>query len=42
MAALIEQTRKHRASLILVTHSTAASARADRVLRLEAQGLVTA
>ena len=42
MAALIEQTRKHRASLVLVTHSAAASARADRVLRLEAQGLVTA
>ncbi|MDP2001126.1 MAG: ABC transporter ATP-binding protein [Rhodoferax sp.] len=42
MAALIEQTRKHHASLVLVTHSTAASARADRVLRLEAQGLVPA
>ena len=42
MAALIEQTRKHHASLVLVTHSAAASARADRVLRLEAQGLVTA
>lgn len=42
MAALIEQTRKHHASLVLVTHSAAASARADRVLRLEAQGLVPA
>jgi putative ABC transport system ATP-binding protein len=42
MAALIEQTRQHHASLVLVTHSQAASARADRVLRLEAQGLVAA
>jgi putative ABC transport system ATP-binding protein len=42
MAALIEQTRKHQASLVLVTHSAAASAKADRVLRLEAQGLVPA
>ena len=42
MAALIEQTRKHHASLVLVTHSQAASARADRVLRLEPQGLVPA
>jgi putative ABC transport system ATP-binding protein len=40
MTALIEQTRKHKASLVLVTHSTAASARADRVLRLGPQGLV--
>ena len=42
MTALIEQTRKHHASLVLVTHSKAASAHADRVLRLEAQGLVPA
>ena len=42
MAALIEQTRQHHASLVLVTHSQAASARADRVLRLEPQGLVLA
>ena len=39
MDALIEQTRKHHASLILVTHSKAASTRADRVLKLAANGL---
>ncbi len=40
MDALIEQTRAHGASLVLVTHSAAASARADRVLQLSAAGLV--
>ena len=39
MDALISQTREHRASLVLVTHSQAAAARADRVLRLAADGL---
>ncbi len=39
MDALIEQTRAHGASLVLVTHSVAASARADRVLQLTAGGL---
>ena len=37
--ALIQQTRLHHASLVLVTHSQAASARADRVLKLAANGL---
>ena len=40
MDALIGQTRQHHASLVLVTHSQAAATRADRVLRLTAQGLV--
>ena len=39
MDALITQTRAHGASLVLVTHSQAAAARADRVLRLSADGL---
>jgi putative ABC transport system ATP-binding protein len=39
MDALIEQTREHQAALVLVTHSQAAAARADRVLRLAADGL---
>ena len=39
MDALIEQTRQHHAALVLVTHSQAAAARADRVLRLAADGL---
>ncbi len=39
MDALIQQTREHHASLVLVTHSQAASARADRVLKLTANGL---
>ncbi|WP_309681487.1 ABC transporter ATP-binding protein, partial [Polaromonas sp.] len=34
MDALIAQTREHGASLVLVTHSEAAAARADRVLHL--------
>ena len=37
--ALISQTREHHASLVLVTHSQAAASRADRVLRLAADGL---
>ncbi|MDO9198815.1 ABC transporter ATP-binding protein [Rhodoferax sp.] len=40
MDALIAQTREHHASLVLVTHSQAAAARADRVLKLAADGLV--
>jgi putative ABC transport system ATP-binding protein len=39
MEALIAQTREHHASLVLVTHSQAAAARADRVLKLAADGL---
>jgi putative ABC transport system ATP-binding protein len=39
MDALIAQTREHHAALVLVTHSQAAAARADQVLKLEATGL---
>ncbi len=39
MDTLIAQTREHGASLVLVTHSEAAAARADRVLHLTAQGI---
>ena len=39
MAALTAQTREHGASLVLVTHSEAAAARADRVLYLSAVGI---
>ncbi len=39
MDALIAQTREHHATLVLVTHSEAAAARADRVLHLSAQGV---
>jgi len=39
MDALIGQTREHGASLVLVTHSVAAAARADRVLHLSAEGI---
>ena len=39
MDALVAQTRTHGASLVLVTHSQAAAARADRVLRLSADGI---
>jgi putative ABC transport system ATP-binding protein len=38
MQVLVEQTRQHGASLVLVTHSTAATALADRVLQLGANG----
>jgi len=40
MDALLGQVHQHGASLVLVTHSAAASARADRVLKLSAHGLV--
>ena len=40
MDLLLAQTREHGASLVLVTHSDAAAARADRVLRLTAGGMV--
>jgi putative ABC transport system ATP-binding protein len=36
------QTREHGSALLLVTHSDAAAARADRVLRLTANGLQAA
>lgn len=36
---LLAQTRLHNASLVLVTHSQAAAARADRVLHLHSDGL---
>ena len=39
MDALIAQTRQHGASLVLVTHSEAAAARADRVLYLTSDGI---
>jgi putative ABC transport system ATP-binding protein len=39
MDALVAQCRLQGASLVLVTHSEAATARADRVLRLTANGL---
>ena len=42
MDALVAQTRVHGASLVLVTHSVAATERADRVLRLTLAGMVDA
>ena len=39
MDALISQTRLHNASLVLVTHSETAAARADRVLKLNFDGI---
>lgn len=39
MDALITQTRAHHTAMVLVTHSPTAAARADRVLRLSANGL---
>jgi len=39
MDALIAQTREQGASLVLVTHSEAAAARADRVVHLSAAGM---
>ena len=39
MDVLIAQTREHGASLVLVTHSATAAARADRVLHLRADGI---
>nr|WP_145545407.1 ABC transporter ATP-binding protein [Variovorax boronicumulans] len=42
MDLLIAQVRAHGAALVLVTHSEAAAARADRVLHLTAQGIADA
>ncbi|CAB5657252.1 Lipoprotein-releasing system ATP-binding protein LolD [Delftia tsuruhatensis] len=39
MDLLLHQTREHGAALVLVTHSMEAARRADRVLRLTAQGM---
>jgi putative ABC transport system ATP-binding protein len=39
MDVLVSQTREHGASLVLVTHSEAAAARADRVLLLTTDGV---
>ncbi|MBK5205882.1 MAG: ABC transporter ATP-binding protein [Polaromonas sp.] len=39
MDALVGQTREHGAALVLVTHSQAAAARADRVLHLSSEGI---
>jgi putative ABC transport system ATP-binding protein len=39
MDALVAQVRTHGTSVVLVTHSDAAAARADRVLRLTAGGI---
>lgn len=41
MDLLLAQTREHGASLVLVTHSDAAAARADRVMRLRSDGFST-
>ncbi|MEJ8855476.1 ABC transporter ATP-binding protein [Variovorax robiniae] len=41
MDVLVRQTREHGASLVLVTHSEAAAARADRVLHLRADGVAS-
>ncbi|MDB5847012.1 MAG: transporter ATP-binding protein [Rhodoferax sp.] len=42
MDALLAQTRRHGAALVLVTHSEAAAARADRVLKLSIDGIALA
>jgi putative ABC transport system ATP-binding protein len=39
MDALVTQTRLHNTTLVLVTHSSAATTRADRVLRLSTTGI---
>ena len=39
MEALVTQTRLHNTTLVLVTHSSAATTRADRVLRLSTTGI---
>jgi putative ABC transport system ATP-binding protein len=39
MDVLVAQAREHGSSMVLVTHSEVAAARADRVLHLTAQGL---
>jgi putative ABC transport system ATP-binding protein len=41
LEVLLAQVREQRAICLLVTHSPAAAARADRVLKLTPQGLVT-
>ncbi|MBC7444970.1 MAG: ABC transporter ATP-binding protein [Polaromonas sp.] len=41
MDALIAQTREQGAAMVLVTHSVAAAARADRVLHLSSTGIST-
>ena len=40
MDLLVTQTREHGAAMVLVTHSEAAAARADRVVRLGTGGIV--
>ncbi len=40
MGVLVAQTRQHGAACMMVTHSEAAAARADRVLRLTPTGLI--
>ncbi len=42
MDLLLAQTRQQGAALVLVTHSDSAAARADRVLRLSANGIAPA
>jgi putative ABC transport system ATP-binding protein len=39
MDTLVAQTREHGSAMVLVTHSQAAAARADRVLHLTAMGI---
>jgi putative ABC transport system ATP-binding protein len=39
MDTLVAQTREHGSAMVLVTHSQAAAARADRVLHLTATGI---
>ena len=39
MDALVDQSRRHGTTLVLVTHSQAAARRADRVLHLKADGI---
>jgi putative ABC transport system ATP-binding protein len=41
MDVLVGQVREHDTSVVLVTHSEAAAARADRVLHLTAAGIRT-
>jgi len=40
MDALVAQTRQHGTALVLVTHSLAATAQADRVVHLRADGMM--
>jgi putative ABC transport system ATP-binding protein len=42
MSLLAEEVRRERAACVMVTHSAAAAARADRVLRLTPTGLIDA